>query len=32
VAGGLRVSLIGGLPELWPIMMFAFKVPNSTVQ
>jgi len=29
---GLWVSLIGGLPELWPIVMFAFKVTNSTVQ
>jgi hypothetical protein len=28
----LWVSFIGGLPELWPIAMFAFKVPNSTVQ
>jgi hypothetical protein len=28
----LWVNLVGGLPELWSIVMFAFKVPNSTVQ
>jgi hypothetical protein len=29
---GLWVSFIGGLQKLWPIVKFAFSVPNSTIQ